>query len=113
MSWCQVKCTHRLMCLSFDPGLIEQRANDILKTYLTLKKEEEERLSAAAAAAALHSKSHASATAKSMANILGEQGWTRRKGLSRDPLIRAPFLHVVGSTTRGMCAIGVCVVARI
>lgn len=52
-------------------GLIEQRANDVLQTYLTLKKDEEERLAAAAAAAAQAAKGPSSAAAKSMANILG------------------------------------------
>jgi hypothetical protein len=52
-------------------GLIEQRSNEVLQSYLTLKKEEEERVAAAAVAAAIAAKGASSAAAKSMANILG------------------------------------------
>jgi len=50
-------------------GLIEQRASELLSTYLRLKKEEEERLAAAVAAASAKAKAP---TGKSAPNILGE-----------------------------------------
>jgi hypothetical protein len=53
-------------------GMIEQRSNDVLQTYLILKKEEEDRVAAAAAAASMIAKGPSSAAAKSMASILGE-----------------------------------------